>query len=850
MIYNNDLSFTKIRYWKKGKDTGKLYITDGSNDGYIDLETGYFYWMDEVYNLTSEVYEIPKYGAPLQIDKRYERVEKTVTNYQFWGSDSTPSIIKLQSSQLYNKYVQVVKPKDDSQDWSRMDNYTYYPTTDEAACQCSTIDRWIEDGEMCDGVNRCKRYKYQWKYDCESDWIDYEPLRYKVGDIIELDSSQCGTYDYREDWDNEICGSELNELYGANVTKTNKYSLKKVFIKPVDGTEWEELQCNSLVEYKIKKTDSFECGWTGYKSGEWTDICGYEMKQIIPTLNIDDTTHYDRIVVSEYYKTAPYPTNTDDMNQEDWVYVLNEDKVHTGFIYSGQKTKDCGCGYYYLQWDNTDEYICGSQLGDGYVSTSQYVKQIECKYCDGNFIEETENTRWTLYDGKSCECGYRVSGWSIDNTYDYVCADTSIMDTEGNTHTSGYTYYKRYYYEECVDGSNREYNKNRYKYGQASHSTSSVTECIWDEETQGNTTKRVTTYKTFKNNNTSQYEIMDCYPPIITDTKKSSECGYREEWANDGYICCGSLEFEKPLIMTINNTEGNWNRDGFVFTSNVIGNSITTDMKIYFNVNRNCTLKISYDISSESGYDKFYYSSIDSTTVSSGGYSGTKTGVTTLNVTSGDHFIILRYSKDGSQNSGRDNVIVTLSVEDTGGCTKFARYNKQYYRYSVDGGNSWIVPEPKEYRYGSLIETNSEECGYVPTLEQWVLICPDITYETAEADDGCVECQQYNNAPTMFAIEKKQRSYDRGVTWEDIYENGSLVTRTQQLLKWKAPKCGYTGDTFEDRWTDEYCENGHKYGTKTTYVSSDGGKTWVEVEGTSRIEIKEENSSECDEGTE
>ena len=39
-------------------------------------------------------------------------------------------------------------------------------------------------------------------------------------------------------------------------------------------------------------------------------------------------------------------------------------------------------------------------------------------------------------------------------------------------------------------------------------------------------------------------------------------------------------------------------------------------------------------------------------------------------------------------------------------------------------------------------------------------------------------------------------------------------------------------------------------GTRTTFVSSDNGKTWSEVEGTSIIALKEENSSECqDEGT-
>ena len=99
----------------------------------------------------------------------------------------------------------------------------------------------------------------------------------------------------------------------------------------------------------------------------------------------------------------------------------------------------------------------------------------------------------------------------------------------------------------------------------------------------------------------------------------------------------------------------------------------------------------------------------------------------------------------------------------------------------------------------------------------------------------------------MFAIEKKQYSIDGGKTWTDVTP---LETRTERILKWKADKCGYTGDTFEYRWTDTYCNGTNLMGTRTTFVSSDNGKTWSEVEGTSIIALKEENSSECqDEGT-
>jgi hypothetical protein len=260
------------------------------------------------------------------------------------------------------------------------------------------------------------------------------------------------------------------------------------------------------------------------------------------------------------------------------------------------------------------------------------------------------------------------------------------------------------------------------------------------------------------------------------------------------------------------------------------------------------------------------------------------------------HFVELMYRKDGSVSNGRDNVIVTLDYNsdyvgttqyvkyyeweycpstteydiktgnyrwdvktnqcyecgyktyrwlDTGEdiccgvlensdntCTIYYKYNKEIYQVNEDG-STWKDVIPERYRYGSIVETNSPSCGYVPKLVQWKLVCPDITYETAVSGDTCTVCQNYLNAPTMYAIEKQQSSIDGGITWSDDYSNGKLIIRTEKILKWKAEKCGYTGDIFA--WfvdkASRTCNGTNQVGTYYYKVSSDNGNTWVNVEG-------------------
>ena len=868
-IVNKQLEFTRIRYFGGYADMkGYIYFADTNNitNGYIELDTRYLYYTDILGVVRSYNLDIPY--SFVEFDYNMKIIGYTdcisIKNYAFWTDDvtqnegdenqettppstSTDGILTIINTELRLREKQQVRPIDLTQGWADTgairDSAEFEPQYND--CKCSPSYRWVNVGEICDGVNRCEKLQYQVKDDCYSSWKNYTPEIYKVGNIIEFDSALCGTHEYKEVWENELyCGSYLNDYYNANLISTSKYRVKNIYIKPKDESEWTKLECGTLFQTELAYSNSFECGWEDNKIEiEYDyDLCGNVAMSRYPSLTGLSSTNEYRVTINHHYKTAPYPQNRDNTPQSEWVWI------ETATTYSATVTENnsCACGYYYTQWDATNEYSCGSELGNTYTSTTKYRKEIENKYCNGNLLEPTGNIRWVVYDSQSCECGYRITTSTTEYDYTYVCGDDIGLD-------SGYMYYTEIVktYSQCTDGSNKELIDTTRNYVEANHSTSSVTTCEYNAEYNAYINKLVTTYRTYYDENDYTYKFVECNGNrIITNqvlTEKSSACGYKEEWAIEGTICCGGLDLSMPTL-TIISTSGDWKRNGKTFTSNAISNNQNTYMTITFNVSRQCKISLNYDVSSESGYDEFYYSLIDSSITNFGGFSGTKTGTIQLDCTEGEHFINLRYSKDQSQSSGRDNVIVTLDVVNSNPCTNYGKYNLEYFRYSVDNGKNWIIPQPIEYRYGSLIETNSEECGYIPRLEQWVLVCPNITYETATENDGCTICETYNGAPTMYAIEKKQYSIDGGKTWIDITPQ---QLRTERILKWKADKCGYTGDIFEYRWSNTYCDGTSLIGTRTTYVSSDNGETWSAVEGTSIIAIKEDNSSECqEEGTE
>lgn len=152
------------------------------------------------------------------------------------------------------------------------------------------------------------------------------------------------------------------------------------------------------------------------------------------------------------------------------------------------------------------------------------------------------------------------------------------------------------------------------------------------------------------------------------------DCGYQEfRYVFSGECICGyELNGPNATKLTINSYEGSWGVNGKTFTSNKIGNGKTTIQRIYFKLSKPSDLIFDIVQSSENSYDYLIISNIDSsaqnTTTSGINFCNWKektSGTTAMTIPdSNEHFVELMYRKDSSYSGGRDNVKVTLRVEN------------------------------------------------------------------------------------------------------------------------------------------------------------------------------------------
>ena len=100
-------------------------------------------------------------------------------------------------------------------------------------------------------------------------------------------------------------------------------------------------------------------------------------------------------------------------------------------------------------------------------------------------------------------------------------------------------------------------------------------------------------------------------------------------------------------------------------------------------------------------------------------------------------------------------------------CNGTTKYEKQYYQVSNDGGETWSNVSPEQTRYGSVIEYNSTDCGYIgPMYRIW---------------SGTPYCNGYDKV----VYTKNQVSYDNGSTWQDTGIIGTSV------VEHNSSDCGY-----------------------------------------------------------
>ena len=127
---------------------------------------------------------------------------------------------------------------------------------------------------------------------------------------------------------------------------------------------------------------------------------------------------------------------------------------------------------------------------------------------------------------------------------------------------------------------------------------------------------------------------------------------------------------KKPVAFV--KAEGSWTMAVNVFTSNAISHSQSTIEKVYFKNLGGKVITINYDVDSEVSFDYLTIFALDSETeiLATSRDNGTTNGdygrVGSIDFTFPDneeHFICLKYSKDGGDSQGRDNAIVTFPQE-------------------------------------------------------------------------------------------------------------------------------------------------------------------------------------------
>ena len=164
-------------------------------------------------------------------------------------------------------------------------------------------------------------------------------------------------------------------------------------------------------------------------------------------------------------------------------------------------------------------------------------------------------------------------------------------------------------------------------------------------------------------------------------------------------------------------------------------------------------------------------------------------------------------------------------------CSGTSKYYKVYYEVSYDGGQTWQHVVPEQTKRGNLIETNSTDCGYIAPQYRWY---------TSQQEYIC-------SGTTKYQKQYYQVSTDGGQTWSNVTP---VQTRSGSVIAYNSTDCGYIAPQY--RWytapnTDYICSGTTKYQKQYYQVSTDGGQTWSNVspQQTRRGNVIETDSTDC-----
>ena len=137
-------------------------------------------------------------------------------------------------------------------------------------------------------------------------------------------------------------------------------------------------------------------------------------------------------------------------------------------------------------------------------------------------------------------------------------------------------------------------------------------------------------------------------------------------------------------------------------------------------------------------------------------------------------------------------------------CDNANKYKRYIKEVSYDGGYAWIVVTPPQYSAGTLAEADSYDCGY-----------------RTSATTSATYCSNANQYVDVYSLVSR----DYGVTW-------STASTSTELVDEDVYECGYrTGTTS----SSTYCNGDDLYVDVYYRTSRDSGTTWITASTTPTI---------------
>ena len=160
---------------------------------------------------------------------------------------------------------------------------------------------------------------------------------------------------------------------------------------------------------------------------------------------------------------------------------------------------------------------------------------------------------------------------------------------------------------------------------------------------------------------------------------------------------------------------------------------------------------------------------------------------------------------------------VNMPITTDWECVGTDQYYKQKKQYTLNG-TDWYDVEPLQTQRGSLYQSQSVTCGYVPPVEP--------QYRTIS---GTPYCQSVDKYVDVYS----QVSYDGGSTWTTTATTPTLVERNSQECGYVPPAptpTAYTEEylTFVTRESGTFKFSAYTSSNKLSY-SLDNGSTWTNL---------------------